>query len=552
MSLLPKLYIYLMISFFFLGLNITNGQMPLRPYEQIVFQGVQPIWYETIFHPDLISNLNNGYNKFDHSLHNVISPIIHEGYIYILYNVMHQVTNFGAYIEKRNLHTGELIWQTKYDVQDLAYPEMPYRFFMNEQDELIVLGHRRSRESTTIFCLIEDLTRLTYRKYDTNSGLLLEFNTPENSDERGASMWVSQYKQYHYSNIFYTENENEFIYTERLLDNMGGINIYRINQEGHQISELTKIQLGIPQTTHNLHQISVDTFFYFELDEDLKNGQFKFFDQNFNLLDTLNLDTLPTTVRSNSYTAVYKFDKEYVILVNILNPDDYLNFKITFMVYGLDGKLIDFITPPSKYNPNIWVSYLTKRKKLLCSVTYVKYPYKDIRAIFLGSDMEGSSIPLSTFYGVDSFRIIAITNVIELDEDKILFEAIEIDLYTPNPIPNVVRFDYNAKARSILVFDAKSIGLGTVSTKETLANSKQLKISPNPTVEQVDIHFSEQQRGMLYISDATGRLCMQKEISSAENVSLNVSAFQAGIYFVNFVSTATKGVNAIGKFVKVE
>jgi len=546
-----KLIHLIIITLFFIHFAYAQISLPLRPYEKLSFESIQPIWYETAFHPEMVSDVRDGYNRIFFSFYHE-SGFIDGEFVYNVFSTLADKGFWGGYVEKRRLGDGSLVWNTQYSQTNTERQELIKHVYIRD-GKLKIIGMRRFElydRSLPFFGYINENCRMTYREIDLKTGEVLVFKTGSNEDPSLLSMIATHHRGViEYENIFYTENEEELLYVKRLQkDSSEYVVRMLVDHFGRPLSNPDTVYIGVITFLHQIIQISVDTFMYLELEPAVNSNKIKYFDDRFNLLKVISLDKIPYP--NIGISAILEVFNDKVLIGN-----EYFNFPFSvistysYMLYDLNGELLNSFVVPQEFISNFYGKYLPDRDKLVfIGSRNLSDGVKPLISLFECETNDKLS-KIYDFNIKDSLRSAIFSRLIE-SGTNILFTSIAGSFFINNS--GLPERDIHAKAVSTMLFDAQSIGLGTVSTKETLTNSKQLKISPNPTVEQVDIQFSEHQSGMLYISDATGRLCMQKEISSVENVSLNVSAFQAGIYFVNFVSTATKGVNAIGKFVKVE
>lgn len=66
-----------------------------------------------------------------------------------------------------------------------------------------------------------------------------------------------------------------------------------------------------------------------------------------------------------------------------------------------------------------------------------------------------------------------------------------------------------------------------------------LKVSPNPVMNQLNVSIPQNQKGDLFIYNHMGNLMMMLQDISQASLQLNVSSYPAGTYYIRFVSTDT-------------
>ena len=94
----------------------------------------------------------------------------------------------------------------------------------------------------------------------------------------------------------------------------------------------------------------------------------------------------------------------------------------------------------------------------------------------------------------------------------------------------------NAYNRACSRSTTQSVGIAVSSTTE-VENGTSVSIQPNPSTDffQIDLQSSQQQTAQVRLTDLSGKILLQQELTNSKTQQLDVSNFAAGIYFVQVV-----------------
>ena len=533
---------------------IATAQLPSKPYEKVKLKVLQPIWYETAYHPDLVSDLCDGYNYFEYC--NNCDKIFDGENVYMILGTIQSGSNWGAYIEKRNMGTGELLWRTKYHKNDLQYQEVLKKWYLNDHDELVVFGLRKYKtplEDNSLFCIYEDTARVTYRVYDTKDGHLKEYINPPNSDTLAANVVASININLPTPNIFRTNDPDVYRYTQSRTREADGtfipnhqLRTFYMDKYGHHLSPEDTIVLGEQQVFHNLKQLSPDTLIY--LEQDILTGQklkIHFLDIDLNKLKTIELDSLPFL---RGLVFLFKAKKDQFFVLDYSSyPGPDIRELLTLMLYDDKGKLVDYYRYDNLNDGYLFtmVDYLEKRKKLIFAGAKWLGDHSDFYIIT--SDGKGGKDTLVTIQPTDLSRSILPQTIHELDNDKIMVTWLEGLLIKDN---FQTKFDRNARAVSTLLFHAADLGLSTVGTEEA-SRYKEMNIMPNPVRDKFQIQLDDILDGDIGLYDNLGKRVLHRLVSDESTVDIDVSTLPSGVYYIKLKSKLSKEVYNTKKIIKM-
>lgn len=523
------------------------AQHPYAPYEKLDIISPKPIWYETTFSSNCVSDTSDGYNCLDQNF--FLKNFVKDSFIYVMNETENDgINNWGALIEKRNLNTGKLIWQYSYDNSNLTYQEAPKTWFI-EGNKLIIIGIRKNElymPSWDIFYDFEQNARMTYRAIDIDSGQIIEEYNTNIVVESSEQIMISMDPTGIYSNIFLTEHKDKFRYTENIKFDKKGkrvwaerIKTFILDKKGNRVSEIDTIVFGGWQRTHNLHQISLDTFVFYKTDSvTAKVISLDFYDKSFNKLNSVPLEQSQYTI---GYSYVLKATKKHILIGSEWEPN------LFYLIYDYNGKLLNqFTIDLMKTGYSLpQVQYLENRDVLIVGAGKRKNSVSMFDVFKV--DKTGTADTLFSLKKEQDQRGVFPTYIEEIEEiDKVLFNFSET-AYKPGTNGGY-EYDFRAGAMSTMLFNPEDIGLEKLSSV-TLENIQKPKIHPNPTNDILNIEGLND-ISKLTIHNINGQKLLTRNLSDRiSNVQLDVSELQQGIYIIMFQGNNKQVSQA--KFVKL-
>lgn len=539
-----------LISFscFFITFSI-NSQLPVRPYEKLELIGVQPIWYETSFDSSLINENCDGYNN----LYNwtPIKPLVNNNFVYTIREInTTNNTSEGAYIEKRSLLDGKLMWSILYDSRNLFYQEVPFKMYINEEGFLIVHGFRRRADDQSFFPFLTTPTvhcHLTYRKIDIIKGEIKEFYTPEENDSKAASVIASYERNSFFGDLFLMENKDEFLYWERRIPPVTNpvqtIRFQKVDKFGHALSEVDSVILGRINVVVNLMQKTLDTFLYVHMNVADQKLILYYLNTDFEIMDSVILNSFPIALQNNLFIAEYKHSQKIWIRSFIFNGEAYTVHNV---LYDMFGNIIDYVV--LKNNKRDFFESMvdeTTNKILGMKVRYDENPLRPRMDLFI-SDQNGGLDIKASWESQDTFRLGYLQDIQRVGTDKVLIELYESSIYQT---ASFYLYDNNARASSLMLFNAADLGLSSVSSEDVIQNEDQFAVFPNPGYNHVTLTWRLPTTGNLAVYNIWGNKIYQQELIEADYTHMQTATWPPGAYI--FVLTdGASGVHTSVKWLK--
>jgi Secretion system C-terminal sorting domain len=89
-----------------------------------------------------------------------------------------------------------------------------------------------------------------------------------------------------------------------------------------------------------------------------------------------------------------------------------------------------------------------------------------------------------------------------------------------------------------------------VAVEDVPVDYGNFNLYPNPVSDVLNIQFKEAAKGVVYITDLSGKALIQKSIENVMDYSMDVASLTAGMYIITYVDA--QGRKSVRKFVKVE
>ena len=78
--------------------------------------------------------------------------------------------------------------------------------------------------------------------------------------------------------------------------------------------------------------------------------------------------------------------------------------------------------------------------------------------------------------------------------------------------------------------------LVTVDDVANVSNAEELKVFPNPTADNIFIQSNKNQPVLIQITDINGKLVFTNSYSNTDNITIDLSSYDRGIYIVKLIS----------------
>lgn len=95
--------------------------------------------------------------------------------------------------------------------------------------------------------------------------------------------------------------------------------------------------------------------------------------------------------------------------------------------------------------------------------------------------------------------------------------------------------------------NANTLNQHSINLVETGKKLFDFNVSPNPAKEVINIEFTKNTTGTLYIHDGLGNQVLEKEVNNELNKKISLHELNSGIYFI---SVKTNAKTVIKRFIK--
>jgi len=164
----------------------------------------------------------------------------------------------------------------------------------------------------------------------------------------------------------------------------------------------------------------------------------------------------------------------------------------------------------------------------------------DERTLFLIQPTNATSISLT----VNQFDVEATWDYLYIYEGTTVFDP-KIGEYTGTTIPSSINVNSGAvliEFRSDCATAKAGYDIAWSSLITGVSQQKEaiFSVYPNPSTNKITINFKKPEKGILTITDLSGRVMQQVTLQSVATKLVDVSAFANGIYLIQFNKTVVK------------
>jgi hypothetical protein len=526
-----KTYTFFII--FYLGIVqiFAQNTKPTVPYQKVRYFGTGEqdtlpyLWYETDSVPEWDSEYFNAYNKVDGSP----TIIVLDSFIYRINAKTEYLQTPGLkgallngnHITKRNLYTGQLIWQTHYSDVEAGRQETKINARINPEGNLEVIGYRRARTTesnnfvTGVFGLNDKDLRLFYREYDVKTGDLLRHLFPE-SDNPEAGVIIDGSPGAG-GKLFFTPGDTtiRFIGTFRQGFDKGFISI---------LMDRSGLKLGKTDTLFTIEDQPNTIFLnkkneYILLERNIAENKLTlhFYDQSMKPTRKIERQAF---IEIGNITATVQYPDsdliQFVVFKDSGAPDFHKRFTYIFM--DEQGLVVDSFTRIQRP-----ITFVKLEDGMIIGQHDLWDEEKDrMTKVFFTKKPGEELIERKVYTALDKYHLFCYD--IQIFGNKILLSCIED-----------YNFDTPYDASSTLLFNMEDLGF-PVSTLDVSVQNIPWNIYPNPVSDEVVLQFEGPTSGRLMISDFTGTMMYQQNIMQKEKEIVPMFDWNSGMYFFHFVS----------------
>lgn len=486
-------------------------QLPDRPYEQLKWQGLEPLWYVTLVDSLDINEFTDGHASYFETR---TSPIVSENSVYIVHQKAKQDFD-GIEIERRDVRSGDLIWKHVFDLEDTGFQEVARRLDLHKNKLHVISQIRDPAFGMLIpFAVAEDSTVTLSRVIDVDSGAILkEFSS---SFEDSSPL----YTPYYFSasgrrvNYFFSRESRDILYVEQLAQDSTLI-FGELIESGTPFSKIDTLY----RETHIPFIVDRNAEGFLTI-QSQENGLFAYL-YNSSFSEVIDSFLLPGL--EDVYYDIKYYDSQYLVMVNSTGGSSrYLIYK--------DFRLVEVIEETSITSASfcgnerglyVFVTHLDSLNQ--CYLDYFKY---DQSLVQLGQ------------LNFEDYRGLILLDCIQ-SPTEILLVASE-NARSRNSMDDYV-LDFRAKALSLIAFETSTLER-TVILNDYVPD-REVLIFPNPSQNYVTLEGLDADK-RCFIIDSEGSKVMDIRVLGTRT-KLWIGGLRSGTYYV------VQELDVVGSLVKI-
>ena len=524
-----KLFLLLIDSLLLGFVCIAQTQLPKKKYEKATFKNINPEWYEVCYDDVAKDGITSDwYNNFL-GIHG-LEPLIVDDRIYKAFHSSLSAAK-NSYIQCRSLSTGQLIWQTRYAYDDDETQEIARLLRMNQDGNLEVFGLKRIHPNLPTDNGIYTLDNiLTHRVYNSQNGDLISLFHRDLDDPDSFQMQHAFNKWHDFSYIFYEDTYLQILEKPR---NLGlSLKSSKIDFSGKLIEEpIIKEQPYIARF-FNITRISKDTLLAIGYDYKSLSLYFRYMKPNLEVIEDIIYPTDSTGFWNFELLDISK-DKSKFLMSNQLSTTDSFPWPyLELYVFDRKGKVLKKASLPEN-DLNIFVLDWEGDNDFFVYSLYNarKRPEGGVKsALNIIKVSETSSDVLKSITSVDSLKIINFTSKLDFDDKRLVISFEESAYY--HTFGTSYKWDDNARAQGMMLINKQDLGL-LPSAVDDGDFSDATILLPNPVTDALTIRFATPYKGLISLSDISGRTVMVRDVTDlSEEVNIDMSYLASGIYIV--------------------
>lgn len=547
-------YFTTFILFFSFYFSTIEGQIksPVRPFEKIKFEGLDPIWHTTFYDTTYNEGIGDGYNRLL-VISSEVKPIIQGNHLYLCLHHVGVEEVIGTFIKKVDLATGNELWSDYFGLPKDTNQEIGRLMYINSDGNVELVCQLKTDPYGFAYSLYNNKNMLfTKRIYNQENGSLLEWYRPDNNDTLHLR---SVYSMFQYSGEL-LKKDDELVYIQRV-SNGNPLQDYSITESKNAVftKDLTRSFLKTEDAIFvpKIIPDGNDAYLIPEMNVGRNTLRLKFVDSQFK-------ETNVQTVEDESLHILqlisYKPEEEKLLFFHFLKDDipfDDLT-PCEIRIYDYRANLLKKVAIPLEYGANFWVLDWDDDDNVIVAATTFMINESVVEKNELHIlKATGSEISLlKSFASKDSLRYLNLNNAlntysIKIDDTKILLSAVERSMSTTQF--NSVVNDVSAVAQSIFLLDISNLGI--VSTKNTAKDDMFFTLVPNPVMDIVHIMMKDNSfKGKISIMDHLGRMVKDTDVDHESQISIPLDNLANGIYYVKVTGLGSVYF-PVQKFIKI-
>lgn len=546
-KLLPQLLLSICV---FITLSIYSQQvLPIRPFEPLIFEGLNPHWYVHSYDGTFNGDSCDGYNYFAHPNDFHVKQVFHDQSVFSVYYRLGKAQDSGTYIEKRDVTTGELKWQTYYGLGATERAEFARLMYINTNGDLEVLSQiypypYDRNDIGQLFC--QEMV-FSKRIYDVDSGQLLLYDHSDYDDP--VALRSSFTITYNRPNEFYQDGGKIRYLDIRIVANFdryyySSLIDFNTNKLNHTEDSLKANSIFI--TDGPPFKVNENTLLLVET-VDSNRILYRYVDKKLNVIKEYQSDSLSSFLFVLTKKQ-YNPKNNTFLFYNRIPPNNGIdNSKYEILILDDKTRLLNKIDIPE----NIWgfevIDWSDPYNIKL--ITHLK-PYKDNgdfdNSLTLHTTDNNNQLRLyKNFAQSDSFRAVFGFDIHNFDDTKYLVQWTQGDYYPEN---GTYSYDFGAKAVFMLLVDKATFG---ITTSINDIDPVPWVMYPNPASALLNVNFIKPTKGSITIKNSQGQIVSTQQVNNIDHLSLDVSAFLPGVYYITHQSFSPSESFKVIKFVKI-
>jgi Secretion system C-terminal sorting domain len=550
-------YFYLYILFL-ISINI-QGQTdpPFYPYAPLIFPDLKPIWYEVNFDSSIIGDSTDGYNYF--FIPTDVPDLIDDEFIYsTFYKYGRKELFSGTYIIKRNIYTGQLIWQAKYGFPDDPRQEVARLMYFNKENELEVISQVKPYPYLTKPWNFEYKDFIhSKRIYNLQNGELLVHDKPDYND---TTLYKTRMDYYNRNSMFFKEGDSiryfqlEKIPNYFIFDFRGGLINY--NSKVKEVTIDTLVSTYVPCFNSDFYQtnpsrLGENEYLFIETTDSSDGKLFlRYTDKNLRVKQEYLSDSIGNISRDFQLHRISNDGERYLIINPVIKDNNIFEPRIyEIVILNKEGKLLfkaslnymySALFDVLQWNEDNSMKIIAPRAHLTTDTSSYH-----LSLDLLNVDKNGNVILEKKMVATDSLRYMNTISHHKLKDNKFLLKFREGSL---KQFGNS-NYDNNAIAIGQMLIDGSffNINTGTVDIIPEL----EVNVYPSPTTYNIKIEFLETFYGDISLYNSLGNLIKTNKENKIIETYFDLSDLPQGIYFLKCKSSDSRKVSKSIKIVKI-
>ncbi len=531
-SNIMRKYLFIICTFISVFNLCAQSGLPIRPYEKIKFNSLEYIWHEVAVNKSIESDTLDGYNHLSKIAG--LQPLLIDNKVITAYHQKGPNHSFyGCYLECRDINTGVKLWSHDFGNFKGQHQEIT-RIMYIEDGKLVTINqlNKNSFDKNYNNFYYPDMI-LSKRIYNIQNGNIISYNHKSFDDylayETNYDLFYDNYK-------FYKEDENiRYIYQDKI-NGKEFISSVLLDSTGAFISKDT-LSFKYVKYYFNFEQIHKDTFVCVQFTNDGTSLIFQYLSPN--LKEYKSIVSPYVFDEFQGYILLDKIsgDKSKLLFYNKRNgffPDSYMEIYVFELKSGIMLKKASLKdTYFERFEAINWdnqTDSLIILQGLVKDDNQSNVLYSALEVIKVGNI--DSVLLIKEYLPSDTLRVAIPYDFIKVNDDKYIIYFIERGLLTNSITNNISAFDDNARAQGMMLINKQDLGLLPSAVHDGDFSDATILL-PNPVTESLNIRFATPYKGLISISDISGRTVMVRDVTDlSEEVNIDMSYLASGIYIV--------------------